>query len=238
MISQKRMNGKIDVGEGREIPYSVVERHGKRNIYLRFRGEELVVVLPRGHNPNKVIDKHRGWIIKHYNEILQRKTLFKESRIFFLGKEYFLFFSESRFASVEVNRDVIIVKGRNGETASKILRKWLGARTLEITEKMVREKAASLGKEIKNVSVRRGSRWGCCTSNKEIIFNTYLSMLPPRLIEYVVAHEASHLREMNHSKEFWKTVQSLLPDYKELRKELKDYDASESMMLGYLKERA
>ncbi len=238
MLFQKKMNGKIDAGEGREISYSVVERPKKRAIYLRFRGEELMVILPRGYNPNRVIDEHRGWIIKHYNEILKRKTLFKENKIFFLGKEYFLFFSESRFRSVEVNNDVVIVKGKNREAASVALRRWLGAKTLEIAEGMVREKAAALGKEIQNVSVRRGSRWGCCTSNKNIIFNTYLSMLPARLIEYVAAHEASHLVEMNHSKQFWKTVQGLLPGYKELRKELKEYDPSEAMMLGYLKERA
>jgi hypothetical protein len=236
MIFQRKMNGKIDAGEGIQIPYAVVERPRKRNIYLRFRGEELVLILPRGYNPEQVISEHKEWIVKHYNEILKRKILFRESRILILGKEYFLLFSESKFASVELNHDVVIVRGKSREAASKALIKWLGTKTLEISEKIVRERAAALGKEIKNVSVRRGKRWGCCTSDKNIIFNAYLSMLPQRLIEYVAVHEASHLVEMNHSKLFWKIVQDLLPDYKELRRELKDYDPSESMMLGYLKE--
>jgi predicted metal-dependent hydrolase len=44
----------------------------------------------------------------------------------------------------------------------------------------------------------------------------------PPVIDYVVAHELSHLRVMNHSPSFWSTVATVVPDYQELRAQLKD----------------
>jgi predicted metal-dependent hydrolase len=44
---------------------------------------------------------------------------------------------------------------------------------------------------------------------------------PPEVIDYVVAHELSHLRELNHSPRFWATVASVLPDYEARQKQLK-----------------
>ena len=50
-------------------------------------------------------------------------------------------------------------------------------------------------------------------------------MAPTHVIDYVVVHELCHLRQMNHSKEFWQLVGSQIPDYKERRKWLKENGA-------------
>ncbi len=68
------------------------------------------------------------------------------------------------------------------------------------------------------------SRWGCCDIKGNILFNYKLFMLPPRIREYVIIHELCHLRHHNHSAAFWKLVEYYLPDYKECRKELKNFD--------------
>jgi predicted metal-dependent hydrolase len=65
------------------------------------------------------------------------------------------------------------------------------------------------------------TRWGSATSDGTIRLNWRLIHLPMRSIDYVVVHELSHLREMNHSPEFWGVVGSVLPDYAERRKTLK-----------------
>lgn len=64
--------------------------------------------------------------------------------------------------------------------------------------------------------------WGSCSSKKNLNFNWKLILMPPEIMEYVVVHELSHLFEMNHSKKFWKIVETYLPDYKVRRKWLKD----------------
>ncbi|MEG1054671.1 MAG: M48 family metallopeptidase, partial [Janthinobacterium sp.] len=58
-----------------------------------------------------------------------------------------------------------------------------------------------------------GTRWGSCTIERKIRLNWRLIHFSLPLIDYVVAHELSHLLEMNHSPRFWATVESIYPDY-------------------------
>ena len=66
------------------------------------------------------------------------------------------------------------------------------------------------------------TRWGSCSSKGNLNFNWRLMLAPPRVLDYVVVHELCHRKEMNHSKAFWDAVETVLPDYVQLRKWLKD----------------
>lgn len=65
------------------------------------------------------------------------------------------------------------------------------------------------------------SRWGSCSSDKNLNFNHRVINLPEHLREYIIAHELCHLGEMNHSKKFWDLVAKSIPDHKKRRSELK-----------------
>ena len=65
------------------------------------------------------------------------------------------------------------------------------------------------------------TRFGSCSSSGNISFSYLLMLYPNEAIDYVVVHELAHLRELNHSQKFYKIVESVLPDYKERRKLLK-----------------
>jgi predicted metal-dependent hydrolase len=67
-----------------------------------------------------------------------------------------------------------------------------------------------------------GTRWGSARVDGSIRLNWRLIHLRPAVIDYVVAHELSHLRVMDHSARFWDTVRTVVPDYAELRGQLKD----------------
>ncbi len=67
------------------------------------------------------------------------------------------------------------------------------------------------------------AKWGGCTSDQRIMLNTSLVHLPTRLIVYVIIHEACHLKIKNHSPRFRNLVEIYCPNYKILRKELKNY---------------
>ena len=66
------------------------------------------------------------------------------------------------------------------------------------------------------------SRWGSCSSDRNLNFSWRLILMPVEVMDYVVVHELAHLKEMNHSNAFWAEVERVLPDYKEQRQWLKD----------------
>ncbi len=63
--------------------------------------------------------------------------------------------------------------------------------------------------------------WGSCSRDKNLNFNWRIAILPDHLAEYIVVHELCHLKHLNHSKQFWALVESILPNYAQLVKELK-----------------
>jgi predicted metal-dependent hydrolase len=67
-----------------------------------------------------------------------------------------------------------------------------------------------------------GTRWGSARSDGSIRLNWRLIHFRANVIDYVVVHELSHLRVMDHSPRFWDTVRAVVPDYAELRTQLKD----------------
>lgn len=72
---------------------------------------------------------------------------------------------------------------------------------------------------------QQATRWGSCSGKGNLNFNWKLVLLPEELIDYVVVHELAHRKEMNHSPRFWEIVKQQIPDYKERRKRLREYEA-------------
>ncbi len=99
----------------------------------------------------------------------------------------------------------------------------------------VRHFADLLGVTYGKVSVRnQKTLWGSCTSDGNLSFNCLIMKAPESVRDYVIVHELCHRKEMNHSKAFWKCVESVLPDYKASRKWLKEEGAV--LMRAYSKE--
>ena len=66
------------------------------------------------------------------------------------------------------------------------------------------------------------TRWGSCSSEKNLNFNWKLILAPPEVLNYVVIHELCHLKEMNHSKAFWDEVEKVMPEYETYKLWLKE----------------
>lgn len=77
---------------------------------------------------------------------------------------------------------------------------------------------------VRPTSVRVGSarsRWGSCSSAGRINYAWFIIMGGDELVDYLVVHELSHLKHMNHSKRFWDMVDTYIPDAKERRRKLR-----------------
>jgi len=68
-----------------------------------------------------------------------------------------------------------------------------------------------------------GTRWGSCSSEGTISLNIWLMQLPFELIDYVILHELTHTRHMNHSQEFWDELALFVPNHRDLRRDLKQH---------------
>lgn len=75
-----------------------------------------------------------------------------------------------------------------------------------------------------SISVRdQKTRWGSCSSLGSLSFNYRLIFAPPIILDYVVVHELCHLTHMNHSRDFWNMVASVMPQYKTYKTWLKEH---------------
>lgn len=75
------------------------------------------------------------------------------------------------------------------------------------------------------------TRWGSCSLKQNLNFNWRLIFAPNKVLDYVVIHELAHLKEMNHSKQFYRIIEEVMPDYKVHKKWLRD----NGYMLGKVK---
>lgn len=100
---------------------------------------------------------------------------------------------------------------------------WLQARAREDFLPRCKLFAERLGVAMKSLRLSSAqTRWGSASADGSIRLNWRLIHFAPAIIDYVVAHELAHLREMNHSPAFWDTVRSVLPDFERSREALRE----------------
>jgi predicted metal-dependent hydrolase len=100
---------------------------------------------------------------------------------------------------------------------------WLMRQAKALFVERLNHFAPQLGVQWQRVSLSSAAtRWGSASADGAIRLNWRLVHHKPDVIDYVVAHELSHLRVMDHSPRFWETVQSVMPDYAQRRRILKD----------------
>lgn len=96
-------------------------------------------------------------------------------------------------------------------------------RARELLPARARYYAGLLGERCGRVTVRcQRTRWGSCSTKRNLSFNCLLMLTPPEVIDAVAVHEVCHLKEMNHSAAFYAHVLRLCPDYRRWDKWLKE----------------
>ena len=68
------------------------------------------------------------------------------------------------------------------------------------------------------------TRWGSCSRKKNLNINYKILFLPKKHRDYIIVHEICHLKEFNHSRKFWALVEEIIPDYLEIKKELRNHE--------------
>jgi predicted metal-dependent hydrolase len=93
------------------------------------------------------------------------------------------------------------------------VRDYLKREAKKELERASRAAADALGVGLKRISIRdQTSRWGSCSTTGVLSYSWRLILAPPFVLDYLAAHEAAHLVEMNHSRRFWRLVEGIYPD--------------------------
>jgi predicted metal-dependent hydrolase len=109
------------------------------------------------------------------------------------------------------------------EQIRDVVQSWLQRQARRVFEERCKHFAQQLGVRYTKLSLSSAqTRWGSATADGAIRLNWRLIHFAMPSIDYVVAHELAHLREMNHSPRFWDVVRSVMPDFEQVRSTLKD----------------
>ena len=145
-------------------------------------------------------------------------SLNKNDKNFILGKEVDII-KLSNQTHPELYGNKFYIKDNN-------IDKYLKEFAVEIYEKRVKEIYNMFSESIPypNIKIRKMStRWGVCNKkNKTITLNLELIKKDIKYLDYVIVHELCHFIHFDHSKEFWNLVSKYCPNYKQLRKEMRD----------------
>ena len=173
-----------------------------------------------------------GWIKKKLSlqksiKKLISKKFKNEENFQFLGKDLKLkiTISENKKSYID-DKFIYLVLNNNKENFKEKIKKKLEILFRETAKDVFKNKTLNEAKKIKvtpkKIIVRSYKRrWGSCSHKKDISYNWKLIMAPEKIIRYVVIHELCHLVHFNHSRDFWKSVEKIIPDYKSSKEWLK-----------------
>lgn len=178
------------------IPYTLVKSSHRRSIAIQIGvGGKMTVRCPY-HMGKWIVDgflrEKQDWIYKHYTEAVGKAD------------------DSNSHSPIHTNEDPALVNKHK-----KYARKIFEAKVAYFQQ--------FTGGEYTSITIRdQKTRWGSCSGRGTLSFNWRLILAPTEILDYVVVHELCHLTHMNHSKEFWGLVGSVIPDYKARRKWLKE----------------
>jgi predicted metal-dependent hydrolase len=222
-------------------------RGKRRTIGFSVGPDGLAVRAPRWtplYEVDAALREKADWIVRKLRETRERSTLQQEAQITWaLGAEFpylgatvrIALDSAHAFTSKGAALDplpeasgVRILRVALPQTATPAqirdaVQAWLMREAKALFVQRLEHFAPLLQVKWKKMSLSNaGTRWGSAKSDGSIRLNWRLIHFRPAVVDYVVAHELSHLRVMDHSPRFWDTVRTVVPDYAELRHSLKD----------------
>ena len=215
-----------------------IKRSARRRtveIIIRNGGVDLMLpnFVPEAEGLDFVTSK-KNWILKtlaRQDQLAQELILkhYVEGEGFeYLGKTYILrLYITTRPAARLVDDNLYVgirdsKRGSKSEAVKKQVWAWYQRQALKLLTEKTMALAAKIGRECAGVKLRRTkTKWGHCTRDGIIQYNWQIVIASEAVVDYLVAHEVSHLVHHNHGKRFWRHVEKLCPDYFEHEKWLK-----------------
>lgn len=228
MKQQSVINEKLKIA-GREI--EVIIRHSVKAKHMQLQINNsgiLNIVVPRGRRLSEArefLNSKIKWLTGNIHLIDRRR----ETKYYIFGEAVTVehstdMFIKNHLIKYDINDKKLLIKSplNSREETYPLFEQYL----IKRANRYLTERARALAKSYqffpsKIVIRNQKTRWGSCSSSGTISLNYNLVKFRPEVIDYLIIHELCHLRQMNHSSKFWKEVERYVPNFRELRQELK-----------------
>lgn len=216
------------------LPFEFEIIRSKRKTLAIYVKSGKVEIRSPTKAPNKwifsFIESKSLWIQKQLDEqkqkIKQKLVIADNQQVHFFGQPRAIQVIISAKPKVELNEDYLCIYTRQNTPAAleKLFNRWLmnQAREYMTTQTIKTARLLNVEDKLNEVVFRKTkTKWGHCCHNGNIQYNWLTMMAPKAVVDYLIAHESSHLLHMNHSARFWATVEQVCPNYRELKDWLK-----------------
>lgn len=207
--------------DGNDVEVIIDKKISNKNTYLRIKKDlKLYVTTSLFISDRKIksiIEENYSSLVNMYNKQINKQEF--SDKFYYFGLVY----------------DKKIIEGNEIKFGDRIayvgdkvdLDKWYKKQANTIFQKRLDYWYSNFTYKIPypNLTIRKmTSRWGVCNSKlNRVTLNLELIKKEEECLDYVIVHELSHFIEMNHSNKFWKVVGENYPNYKEIRRKMKNY---------------
>lgn len=218
-------------------PYTVKISQRSRTVRLQIsRDNGLVVTIPKGFNQrllDGILASKVDWIEQTMDKVSKlppavEKKLPGKLSLMAMNETWMIVYrtepgNRTRLEE-QTHAKLLVISGKVSSklAVNRLLKGWIKERAVRLLPDWVNRVSRKTSLPYQNLTIRdQKTRWGSCSSTKNINLNMKLVFLPPHLVDYVIIHELCHTRIMSHSAAFWKLVARYYPDYKEARRQLR-----------------
>lgn len=212
------------------MPIVFVHNPRARRYLLRVRRDGVArVTIPHGGSlsfARSFAERHTGWLERQLQRLaagpVEPAPWRVGSEILFRGQSVRIEGGEQP-GMVQFGSERLRVAASTQDLRAAIEKRLRSIAHRELPTRVI-EWAAVYQLNVTKITIRnQKSRWGSCSRHGTISLNWRLIQTPESVLDYIVLHELMHLREMNHSKRFWREVENVCPDYKAAERWLKQH---------------
>ncbi len=212
---------------------SIKRTNRLKTVSLKVKNQEVVLSIPKfvtDSEIDNIIERKINWIrnklaIEKTNNFNIKKKYENGEKFLYFGSEYSLKIKHSNSDNVYLDNNIMIVEVKNNSKAvhiRNILNNWYIAESKKYLIKTTNYYEVLIGVSVnKLIFGKYKSKWGSCNSKKTISYDWRIIMAPLEVIHYLIIHELCHIKHLNHSNDFWKTVEKYMANYKLQKKWLK-----------------
>jgi len=219
------------------IEYELYKSKKAKRICITIKNSKVRVAVPMDINIDKAksfVEEHKDWINKNFQKHIGNNHTPKYvtgEKLPYRGRNYPLKIVESNtspnFAIFKGSQIWVYIpenltNTKRSKIISKLLTIWYKGQAEKTLPEMTRYYSKLMNISFAKIRIKdQQTRWGSCSSKKNINLNWRLIMAPNQVAAYVIIHELAHINYMNHSRDFWFLVSNYFPDYMKWKKWLK-----------------